>query len=199
MYFEAIPGTSPCPSDKSVSTYVLDMIGESRTYRRSIKDYAFEYRVSELALQNHIHLQHLRRSKGQNISELHAQNYAAPFITMLSQTILTIQRQYWRNINYSWARFMSYLVMSLLLGSVFYKIDVHNNAGMNSRAGAIFISCVLVGITNAQNAIPLVVQMRGVLRRERSVHQARVSMYNIAFSLAEVTLIYLKHIYICFC
>lgn len=165
------------------------MIGDARTYRRSIKDYAFEYRVSELAFQNHKFLQQLQRSKTQNVSELHAQKYAAPFTTMLFQTMMTIQRQYWRNTNYSWARFISYLIMSLLLGSVFYKIDVHDNAGMNSRAGAIFIGCVLVGLTSAQNAVPLVIQMRDVLRRERAVHQARVSMYNIAFSFAEVTLI----------
>ena len=180
-YFEAIPGTPPCPPNKSVPTYAIDVIG-SRSAFRSPKDFAFEYRISELALHNHVQLQrHLRAKGGIQVFD-RSVNIASTFW----QTFISIQRQYWRNINYSWGRMIGFLLQSIILGSVFYNIDIRTTTGMNSRSGAIFISCVLVGMTNAQNVIPQMIQVNAAQKRERAVKQARVSLYNISYTLAEV-------------
>eukprot|EP00250_Pteridium_aquilinum_P022490 c25391_g3_i1 orf=250-2904(-) len=195
-YFEAIPGTPICPPNKSISAYAVDLIG-GVPFKKSEKDYAFEYRVSELALRNHVHLQHLRRSKGQNGPPIQIRDYGARFSSKLFQSIMVIQRQYWRNINYSWGRMVGFLIMSIILGSVFYKIDEKTTPGLNSRAGAIFISCVLVGMTNAQNAIPQVMQMRAVHLRERAIHQSNVLLENIAYTLAEIPYLMVANLLFC--
>lgn len=195
-YFESIPGAPLCPPNKSVSAYAVDIIGDV-PFRKSEKDYAFEYRVSELALRNHVHLQHLRRSKGQNGPKIHIRNYGAPFSSMLYHSIVTVQREYWRNVNYSWGRMLGFLIMSIIMGSVFYRRDLHTAPGLNSRAGAIFISCVLVGITNAQNAIPHVMQLRAVHLRERASHQSSVLLYNIAYTLAEIPYLMVANLIFC--
>eukprot|EP00250_Pteridium_aquilinum_P022489 c25391_g2_i1 orf=308-5194(-) len=195
-YFEAIPGTPVCPPNKSISAYVVDLIGDV-PFKKSDKDYAFEYRVSELALRNHVHLQHLRRSKDQCGPKIQIRNYGAQSSSMLFQSIMTIQRQYWRNVNYSWGRMIGFLIMSIILGSVFYKIDETTVAGMNTRAAAIFISCVIVGNSNAQNAIPLVMQMRAVHLRERAIHQSNVLLENIAYTLAEIPYLMVANLIFC--
>jgi hypothetical protein len=161
---------------------VIDVIG-SRSAFRSPKDFAFEYRISELALNNHVHLQRHMRAKG----GIQNKDRSVNFFTVFWETFMSIQKQYWRNVNYSWGRMFGFLLQSIILGSVFYNIDIRTTTGMNSRSGAIFISCVLVGMTNAQNVIPQMIQMNAVQKRERAVKQARVSLYNISYTLAEVS------------
>ncbi|MCO5571123.1 hypothetical protein L7F22_024855 [Adiantum nelumboides] len=195
-YFEAIPGTPLCPPNKSVSAYAIGLVSDM-PFRKSEKDYGFEYRVSELALRNHVHLQHLRRSKGQNGQKVQIRSYGASFLSVLNQTIMTVQRSYWRNVSYSWGRMIGYLITSIILGSVFYKLDERTTPGLNSRAGAIFISCVLVGMSNAQNAIPQVIQMRAVHLRERAIHQSNILVYNIAYTLAEIPYLMVANLIFC--
>ncbi|KAH7447131.1 hypothetical protein KP509_01G092800 [Ceratopteris richardii] len=194
-YFETIPGTPLCPPNKSVSAYAIDLIGDN-PFRKSEKDYAFEYQASELALKNHIHLQQLRKP-GRNGEEVKIHRYEASFWRVFLETIISVQHQYWRNVNYSLGRVFAFLITAVILGSVFYNLDMTTTAGLNSLSGAIFISCVLVGITNAQNAIPQVIQLRAVHLRERAVHQSSVLIYNIADILAEIPYLMVSNLLFC--
>ncbi|KAH7282783.1 hypothetical protein KP509_35G047300 [Ceratopteris richardii] len=194
-YFQSIPGAPLCPPNKSVSAYAVDLVA-GMPFRKSEKDYAFEYSVSELALKNHVQLQQLRRP-GRNGEKIQIRSYGASYYTVLMETIMSVQRQYWRNVNYSWGRMLAFLIMSVILGSVFYKLDRTSTLGLNSMAGSIFISCVLVGMTNAQNAIPQTMQMRAVHLRERAVHQTSILAYNIAYTLAEIPYLMVANLIFC--
>lgn len=185
-YFEAIPGTQMCPPNKDASTFAIDVIGDGVANRVALKDYAFEYRVSDLALNNHIKLQRFRRNKAG--PELITTGYRSSYGQMAKEVIVRLQKSYWRNVNYSWGRMTFVTVMGILLGSVYFDAKYKTQAKMNTRAFSIFISCVLMGITNAQNVIPQISMHRLVYTRERNANHYSPLLYNIAWSLAEVNI-----------
>jgi len=100
--------------------------------------------------------------------------------------VCRVQRQYWRNLHYSFGRLMSSIILGLLIGSLFWQIDVTTVPGMNARAGQMFASCLLLMVGNAQNVVPQVVAGLPAFRRERATRQYKTSTYSIAWSLAEV-------------
>lgn len=185
-YFEAIPGTPLCPACKSPVSHAIDVIGDGVADSRGQRDYAFEYRVSEMALRNHIQLQNLRRSKGQNGPELLEFGYRAPYSLMAWENLLEIQRFYWRNVNYNFNRMTSALLTGLILGSVYFNINPHTTVNMNVKSQSLFITCILLGISSAQNIIPQVLRMSPSFQREQASHQYSVSLHNLAWTFAEV-------------
>lgn len=142
--------------------------------------------MSELALRNHIELQNLRRSKGHNGPELRERGYRAPFSVMVYETVLKMQRVYWRNTSYSFGRMTGSLALALILGSVYFNINPHTTVNMNVKAQSLFILCILLGISNAQNVIPQILRMGVTTEREQLTHQYHVIVYNVAWSLGEV-------------
>ncbi|KAJ7522819.1 hypothetical protein O6H91_18G028200 [Diphasiastrum complanatum] len=185
-YFEAIPGTPLCPPNVNVGKFAIDVIGNGVVDRKALKDYALEYRVSDLALRNHMQLQRLRHSKGTLGPELVDQGYGATFTAMGLEIFKKMQLYYWRNVNYTWGRIVSSVLSGLLMGSVYFNVNEHSSAGMNTRALSIFISCVLLAISNANSVIPQVVIQRQSHDREKATRQYSLLLYNISFTLAEV-------------
>lgn len=185
-YFEAIPGTPRCSLNKSPITYAIDVIGDRAADHKTPRDYAFEYRVSELALRNHIQLQILRRSKGDNGPELLESGYRAPYLVMAWEIMLKIQRMYWRNTSYNFGRMTGALALALILGTIYFNINPHTTVNMNVKSQSLFILCILLGISNAQNVIPQILRMTVTVEREQLTNQFNVLMYNAGWTLGEV-------------
>ena len=182
-YFEAIPGTPRCPPNKNPVTYAIDIIGDGSVDHKTHRDYAFEYRMSESALRNHIELQKLRRSKG---DELQESGYRAPFSVMVFETVLKTQRIYWRNTSYNFGRMTGALGLALLLGTVYFNINPHTTINMNVKSQSLFILCVLLGISNAQSVIPQILRMGVTVEREQMSHQYHTVVYSLSWTLGEV-------------
>lgn len=185
-YFEAIPGTSRCPPNKSPITYAIDIIGDGSAEFKAHRDYAFEYRMSDLALRNHIQLQNLRRSKGHNGPELLDRGYRAPFGVMVFETMLKVQRIYWRNTPYNFGRMTSSFALALLFGTVFFNITPDTTVKMNVKTLSLFILCILLGTSNAQNVIPQILRLGVTIEREQMTHQYHTLVHSLAWTLGEV-------------
>ena len=186
-YFEAIPGTPRCPRNKNPVAYALDVIGDGAADRgKAHRDYAFEYRVSDLALRNHIQLQNLRRSKGQNGHELLESGYRAPYSVMAWEVVLKMQRIYWRNTTYNFGRLIGALVLGLILGSVYFNVNPHTTINMNVKAQSLFILCTLLAISNAQSVIPVLLRVGNTMERDQVTHQYSVVIHSVAWTLGEV-------------
>lgn len=154
--------------------------------RKAVRDYGFEYRVSELALHNHVQLQTLRRSKGENGVELLEFGYRAPYTVMAYEIFVKMQRFYWRNVNYNFSRMMSSFLLALILGSVYFNIRMHTTVNMNVKSQSLFIVCVLLAVSSAQNVIPQVLRFRATMYREQASNQYSVFLYNFAWTFGEV-------------
>jgi hypothetical protein len=189
-YFEAIPGTPLCLENQSPVNYAISVIGDGVNEVKSLRDYAFEFRVSELALQTHIEMQQLRRGKGEWGPDLVESGYRAPFPLMAKEVLLKMQRFYWRNVNYNFGRMTSALGLGLILGSVYFNITPDTNVKMNVKSQSLFIVCVLLGVTNASNVIPQILTMSATLERETNTNQYNVLLYNIGWTLGEVNFLF---------
>lgn len=163
------------------------MIGDG-VDQKAHRDYAFEYRVSELALRNHIQLQNLRRSKGQNGPELLEFGYRAPFSVMAWEVMLKMQRIYWRNTSYNFGRITGSLILALILGTVYFNINPHTTVNMNVKSQSLFILCVLLAISNAQSVVPLLLRMNTTMERDQVTQQYNVWLHSLAWTFGEVML-----------
>jgi hypothetical protein len=186
-YFEAIPGTPRCPPNKNPVAYALGVIGDGAADRgKAHRDYAFEYRVSELALRNHIQVQNLRRSKGQNGPELLEFGYRAPYSVMAWEVMLKMQRIYWRNTNYNFGRLAAALILALILGTVYFNVNPHTTVNMTVKSQALYILVVLLAIRNAQSVVPLLLRMNSTIEREQLTQQYSVWLHSLAWTFGEV-------------
>lgn len=185
-YFEAIPGTPRCPRNKNPVAFAVDVIGDGAVDHKAHRDYAFEYRVSELALRNHIQLQNLRRSKGQNGPLLLEFGYRAPYSVMAWEVLLKLQRIYWRNTSYNFGRITGSLMLALILGTVYFNIDPHTTVNMNVKSQSLFILCALLAISNAQSVIPLLLRMLITMERDQATQQYSVWLHSLAWTFGEV-------------
>lgn len=187
-YFESIPGVPPCPPGTNPCSFAMNSIGDGVGERVAVRDFEFEYQVSALALANATKLEELRAAgaRGELGPELRERGFAASYWLQLREVNLRVQRQYWRNLHYSFGRLMSSIVLGLLIGSLFWQTDVSTAAGMNARGGQIFASCLLLMVGNAQNVVPQVVAALPVFKRERATRQYKTSAVSIAWGLAEV-------------
>lgn len=193
-YFEAIPGTPRCPPNICVTTFAIDVIGDGVQDRKAVKDYAFEYRVNELALHNHIQLQNLRRGKDILGPAVEDTDFGSSYLTRARNIITKMQLYYWRNVAYSWGRLFSSIVTAVLLGSIFWQQDWDTTPGMNTKAGAIFLSSLLQCISNAQAVLPQVSQHRPAYSQAKYSRQLNVFLYSVAWTLGEVCARLLTHL-----
>lgn len=195
-YFESIPGTPLCPPSVCVTSYAIDVVGDGVQDRKAIKDYAFEYRVNELALHNHMQLQALRRGKEVIGPEINEDGYGSSYLTRAWLVFSKVQLFYWRNVAYSWGRLFSSIVMAILLGSIFWQQKSDTTPAMNAKSSAIFISTLLQCISNAQAVIPQVGLSRPAYNREKTSGHLSVLMYSVSWTMAEVP--YLAFSVLCF-
>jgi hypothetical protein len=169
-----------------VTTFAIDTIGDGVQERKAVKDYAFEYRVNELALHNHIQLQALRRGKQHLGPEINDESFGSSYLTRARTVFQKLQIFYWRNVAYSWGRLFSTMLLAILLGSIFWQQDWDSTPGMNTKAGGIFISTLLKGTTNAQAVLPQIHSNRAIYSREKSGRQLNFFLYSLAWTSGEV-------------
>ncbi|GAQ83468.1 hypothetical protein KFL_001490085 [Klebsormidium nitens] len=191
-YFEGIPGTPRIDRDVNPATYALGVTGAgidpSRTGgNHTFRDYAFEYRVSDLAFSQVGEIESLRRGKGKLGDEPSLMGPAAPYARQFWEIVLRMQRYHYRNLHYSWARVMSSVILGLILGSIFLNISYHTTPGMQARGGFVFIILVINAVGNAQNAAGQVLSQRPVHRREVGNGMYTFAFANVAWALAEVS------------
>ncbi|CAM6101594.1 unnamed protein product [Calypogeia fissa] len=185
-FFESIPGTPLCPPNVCVTTFAIDVIGDGVQERKAIKDYAFEYRVNELSLHNHIELQSLRRGKAKLGPEINDSSFGSSYWSRARYIFVKLQLFYWRNVAYSWGRLFSSIVLGILLGSIYWQQGWDTTPGLNTKSGAIFISTLLQCITNAQAVIPQVNLYRPAYVREKSSRQLNVFLYSTSWTFGEI-------------
>lgn len=164
----------------------MDVIGDGAAQQKAHRDYAFEYRVSELALRNHIQLQNLRRSKGHSGPLLLQSGYRAPYSVMAWEVLLKLQRIYWRNTSYNFGRITGALILALILGTVYFNIDPHTTVKMTVKSQSIFILCALLSLSNAQSVVPLLLRMLATMERDQATQQYSVWLHSLAWNFGEV-------------
>eukprot|EP00897_Mesotaenium_endlicherianum_P003134 jgi/Mesen1/2849/ME000174S02102 len=197
-YFETIPASPRFPSDVNPPMFALDVVGEGVRERAiNTRDYAFEYRISDLNLANYKALEGLRTGAGSLGSELTRVGYTSGIVTQALELISRWQMQYWRNVGYGIGRLMFSVMLGLIFGSLFWQEIYTNNPGYTSRAGQQFEYTTLLGIFNAAGVIPQVSAALAAFKRERKTKAYNIFLFNFAWILAEIP--YLAVMVLVFC
>ncbi|RHZ09009.1 hypothetical protein DYB31_005879 [Aphanomyces astaci] len=76
----------------------------------------------------------------------YAKKRAAPSATQYRLLIQRFLRMYWRTASYNWTRLMISIVLAVLFGLVFCKINYNTFAGANGGVGMIFITAVFLSL-----------------------------------------------------
>lgn len=185
-FFQSIPGTPPPPPNINPISYVQNIIGDGITERKSIRDYAFEYRMSDRAIQSAVQLSEFRRNRGKFGPKLQFPDRIRTYFLRMTNVFVNIQLMYWRNVGYTFNRLIYSVLIALILGFLYYDLSPTTFTGMNTRGAFIFASVVFGGTAHAGSAVAAVAEQRVVIANQRASKQYPVLWHTIAHTIAEI-------------
>ncbi|ETV87104.1 hypothetical protein H257_02102 [Aphanomyces astaci] len=172
-YFSRVqPALSPLVAGVNPATWMLECIGAGmevkshdatpdmdfvKIFQASPEFQTLTTRVAKVAFPS------------SELAELkYAKKRAAPSATQCRLRIQRFLRMYWRTASYNWTRLMISIVLAVLFGSVFCKINFNTFAGANGGAGMIFITAVFLSLVSFNSVLPLATEERESFYRERA-------------------------------
>eukprot|EP00897_Mesotaenium_endlicherianum_P002102 jgi/Mesen1/191/ME1137191C07571 len=155
--------------DVNPATFIIDVVGNGVARSNNHRNYALEYRVSQLAERNAAELDHMLDHPREDGPVLLRTGYAAGYASQIYHLAVRFQQQYWRDVAYSFGRLMFAIVLGLLFGSLFWQAKIDDQNGTNARGGQIFEYTTLLGIFNAAGIVPQVAAALKAFKRERAV------------------------------
>ena len=196
-YFRGIPGTPPPAPDHGPLAYAQALAGDGVVERGALRDYAFEYRISDLALENATQLAQFRRARDESSGKLCLPGRYQTYVRQALEVIFYLQKVYLRNTNYTFTRWSYAMLMALLLGTLYFNLDVTHFTGMNSKAAFVFATVVFGSTVNAGSAVSVVAQLKQVIMHQRAEREYPVLLHTIGFTLAEVYLLQQHSLHCC--
>ncbi|KAJ9698671.1 hypothetical protein PVL29_007638 [Vitis rotundifolia] len=186
-YFQGISGIPPIPDGYNPATWMLEITTPAAEERIG-EDFADLYRNSE------------------NFREVEAaiKSFSVPppgseplhFPTMYSQDAMTQFRTclwkqnlvYWRSPEYNAVKMFFSTISALIFGSVFWDIGSKRDSTQSlvMVMGALYASCLFVGVNNSASVQPIVSVERTVFYRERAAAMYSPFPYAAAQGLVEI-------------
>ncbi|RHZ00591.1 hypothetical protein DYB35_012149, partial [Aphanomyces astaci] len=120
----------------------------------------------------------------------YAKKRAAPSATQYRLLIQRFLRMYWRTASYNWTRLMISIVLAVLFGLVFCKINYNTFAGANGGAGMIFITAVFLSLVSFNSVLPLATEERESFYRERAAQTYSAVWYFVGATVAELPYVF---------
>uniref|UniRef100_F6GUS2 ABC transporter domain-containing protein n=1 Tax=Vitis vinifera TaxID=29760 RepID=F6GUS2_VITVI len=186
-YFQGISGIPPIPDGYNPATWMLEITTPAAEERIG-EDFADLYRNSE------------------NFREVEAaiKSFSVPppgseplhFPTMYSQDAMTQFRTclwkqnlvYWRSPEYNAVKILFSTISALIFGSVFWDVGSKRDSTQSlvMVMGALYASCLFVGVNNSASVQPIVSVERTVFYRERAAGMYSPFPYAAAQGLVEI-------------
>ncbi|KAI8826583.1 ABC transporter protein [Fimicolochytrium jonesii] len=175
-YFER-NGASPCPRGANPAEWMLEVIGATPGSTTEV-DWCAVWESSPEYAEVREELAYMKTNASQfslpapNTSPTdtkipkHAQEFAAPFHTQLSQTLLRIFQQYYRTPSYIYSKLLLGIGSGLFIGFSFFNAP-HTQQGLQNQMYSIFMLMTIFG-NLCQQLMPLFVTQRALYEaRER--------------------------------
>lgn len=112
--------------------------------------------------------------------------YSAPYSLQAALVLMRTQRLLWRNVQYTYGRLTGCIMIGLLMGSLYYKIEYTNIYGLTSRSLYIYMQVILIGVISANNIIPQIGTDRLVYFREKRAGMYLPIFYPISWAVGEI-------------
>ncbi|CAM8992214.1 unnamed protein product [Rhodiola kirilowii] len=194
-YFLNIEGVPPIPDGYNPATWMLE-ISTPAAEERYGADLADVYKNSEQYREVEASIKSLSvptpGSQRLKFSTMYSENIFNQFLICLRKQNLV----YWRSPEYNAVRLFFTTLSSLILGSVFWDIGSKRDTTQDlfTVMGALYSSCLFLGISNASTVQPIISIERTVFYRERAAGMYSPYPYAFAQGLVEIPYIILQTI-----
>ncbi|XP_060175555.1 ABC transporter G family member 31 [Lycium barbarum] len=194
-YFQSIPGIPPIPSGYNPATWMLE-ISTPAAEERIGEDFAVLYRNSEQFRGVEASIKQLsvppENSEPLNFTTMYSQGAFSQFRLCLWKQRLV----YWRSPSYNAVRLFFTTLSALILGSIFWDVGSRRDSTQNLFVvmGALYSSCLFLGVNNASSVQPVVAIERTVFYREKAAGMYSALPYAAAQGLVEIPYIFMQTI-----
>ncbi|KAK9902782.1 hypothetical protein WJX75_005811 [Coccomyxa subellipsoidea] len=189
-YFQAVPDVPPVSEGVNPATWMLEVTSLGSEQKLGV-DFAELYAQSELARSTQELVVQLQvpgaKSEPLRFDKQFPRNPLAQFRLILSKNFTV----YWRTPEYNAVRMLSTTLLGLLFGSIYWHVGSQrdNAQTIQNIIGALVVSAMFIGTSNASTVQPVVDTERTVFYRERAA--GYYSEYPFAAAQAIVELPYL--------
>ncbi|XVE79409.1 hypothetical protein DITRI_Ditri14bG0056300 [Diplodiscus trichospermus] len=186
-YFQGISGIPSITDGYNPATWMLEVTSPA-VEQRIGRDFADIYRNSAQYREVEDSIIRLSvppsGSQPLKFSSTYSQNQLTQFLICLRKQNLV----YWRSPHYNLVRLIFTTVCALIFGSVFWDIGSQRDTtkGLMMVMGALYASCLFLGVNNASSVQPIVSIERTVFYRERAAGMYAPTSYAVAQGLVEV-------------
>ncbi|XP_021891749.1 ABC transporter G family member 31 [Carica papaya] len=186
-YFQGINGVSPIPDGYNPATWMLEVTTPAVEEKLGV-DFAEIYQQSEQYREVEASIQRLSipsdGSEPLHFDTTFSQDQISQFLICLWKQNLV----YWRSPQYNVVRICFTTVSALIIGSVFWDIGSERGStrSLLMVMGALYSSCLFLGVSNASSVQPIVSIERTVFYREKAAGMYSPIPYALAQGLVEI-------------
>ncbi|KAK7261778.1 hypothetical protein RIF29_28097 [Crotalaria pallida] len=194
-FFEAIPGVPKIKDQYNPATWMLEVSSVAAEVRLGM-DFAEYYKSSALHQRNKALVKELSVPPPGAKDLYFPSQYSQPMFGQLKSLLWKQNLTYWRCPDYNLVRYFFTLLVSLVVGSVFWKVGTKRDSSSNFTMiiGALYGSVFFVGVNNCQTVQPVVAIERTVFYRERAAGMYSALPYAIAQVIIEIPYCFLQTI-----
>lgn len=192
-YFQRIPGIPPIPNGYNPATWMLE-ISTPAAEERMGEDFAVLYKNSEQFREVEASIKRLsippENSEPLKFTTRYSQDAFSQFrICLWKQNLV-----YWRSPSYNAVRLFFTTMSALILGSIFWDVGSKRDSTQNLFVvmGALYSSCLFLGVNNASSVQPIVAIERTVFYREKAAGMYSPLPYAAAQGLVEIPYILMQ-------
>ncbi|XP_078165731.1 ABC transporter G family member 36-like isoform X2 [Carex rostrata] len=186
-YFEAVPGAPKIKDGYNPATWMLEVTSGAQEEALGV-DFTELYKNSELHKRNKALIRDLSVPPPGSSDVYFPTQYSQPFFTQCMACLWKQHLSYWRNPSYTAVRFFFTLVVSLLLGSMFWQLGskLKTQTDLLNSLGSMYMATLMIGFTNASTVMPVVSIERTVFYRERAAGMYSALPYAFGQAIIEV-------------
>jgi hypothetical protein len=154
-YLQQYDSTPLIQPGENPATWMLTTIGAGSAVAGNEFDYAGAYTGSALHVLTIEKIEKVVSAVSDNGLISFSSRYATSMTTQIKTVMVRTWKVYWRSPTYNRTRILVSAVLSFLIGSVFVSNRVPTNeSDMNSRVTTIYISFMLIAVTNMNTVLP---------------------------------------------
>ncbi|KDO73303.1 hypothetical protein CISIN_1g000860mg [Citrus sinensis] len=192
-YFQGLDGIPLIPSGYNPATWVLEVTTTAVEEKLGV-DFANVYKNSEQYREVESSIKSLSvppdDSEPLKFASTYSQNWLSQFFICLWKQNLV----YWRSPQYNAVRLAFTTVAALILGSVFWDVGSQRDSSQSlfMVMGALYASCLFLGVNNAASVQPIVSIERTVFYREKAAGMYSPIPFAAAQGLVEIPYVFVQ-------
>ncbi|XP_052185165.1 ABC transporter G family member 31 isoform X2 [Diospyros lotus] len=186
-YFQGIHGIPPIANGYNPATWMLE-ISTPAAEQRIGQDFAEIYRNSQQFREVEASIERMSTPPPDSEPLKFDSTYSQDAVSQFRYCFWKQNLVYWRSPSYNVVRLFFTTLTGLIVGSVFWDIGSKRDSAQNLYVilGALYASCLFVGVSNASSVQPIVSIERTVFYRERAAGMYSPFPYAVAQGLVEI-------------